>query len=207
MKIVDKKLFVGLFLAFISATVVGTLSHEFGHHIVAKSLGFKAKISYGSTSFEPTNQNKIVNATEDFYVTLGGPLQTLITGTIGFILLIIFRKSFVTKTKLLSWQWLVIFLSLFWLRQTACFFMRIAVYLIKGKLSNNGDEIDIASYLQLPNLTIEIITAIIGIIVLSIIIFKFIPPSQRLTFIISGLNGGMVGAILWLSLFGKYILP
>ncbi len=34
-KNMDKKLFIGLFFSFIAATIIGTLSHEFGHYFAA----------------------------------------------------------------------------------------------------------------------------------------------------------------------------
>jgi hypothetical protein len=51
------------------------------------------------------------------------------------------------------------------------------------------------------------LTAIFGIIVLTVVVFKFIPTQQRLTFIASGLIGGVSGYILWLHLLGQIIMP
>src|SRR6185503_3833515 len=42
----DKKLFAMLVAAFVFATIIGTLSHEFGHYIVARVLGQRASIHY-----------------------------------------------------------------------------------------------------------------------------------------------------------------
>jgi hypothetical protein len=50
-------------------------------------------------------------------------------------------------------------------------------------------------------------TALIGIIILAVVIFKFIPIKQRLTFMAAGLAGGVTGFVLWLILFGKMIMP
>jgi hypothetical protein len=52
-----------------------------------------------------------------------------------------------------------------------------------------------------------ILAGCIGLIVLAIVVFKFIPKQQRLTFLIAGLLGGMSGSYLWMDLIGKYILP
>ncbi len=36
-------------------TVVGTLSHEYGHIVVAKYLGYETKLHYGSMNYEDTS--------------------------------------------------------------------------------------------------------------------------------------------------------
>lgn len=207
MKIFDKRLFTGLFFVFIAATVVGTISHEFGHYLVAKWLGYTAKMSYASTYWIPVNATAQSLPENSFYITLGGPVQTMLTGTIGLLLLFIHRRSFISIDKLSTGQWVMIFLSLFWLRQAANLVTCLYGYFVAGQFSLRGDELQIANYLYLPNWTILIVTAVIGALVLAVIIFKFIPVKQRFTFIISGLAGGIAGYTFWIILFGKYIMP
>ncbi|MFT3912063.1 MAG: hypothetical protein QM737_21740 [Ferruginibacter sp.] len=205
MKTFDKKLFIVLFFAFIAATVIGTLSHESGHYFTAKYWGYDARIGYGYTALA-CDTTKVRAPHSGFYITLAGPLQTVITGTIGFVLLIVFRSSFFNKEKLAAWQWLLIFIALFWLRQPANLFTYVLLNII-GEDPGGGDETSIAYHFQIPEWTIITSTGIIGAAVLLIIILKFIPVKQRLTFIISGLVGGLTGGYLWLGLLGKYILP
>ncbi|HXD93697.1 MAG TPA: hypothetical protein VNX01_10815 [Bacteroidia bacterium] len=202
-----KRLFIGLFLAFIVATIIGTISHELGHYFVAKLFGYKAEINYAYTYWTPDNPDEIVPLDNVFFITLGGPMQSMLTGTMGLILLYIFRNLFDIMHRLTFGQWTIIFLSLFWLRPTANLFTWIVGYILTGQFSSNGDEVELAKYLQLPNWTILTLTAIIGIIVLTVIVFKFIPTKQRMTFLISGLTGGITGYFLWLMLLGKYIMP
>jgi hypothetical protein len=110
-----------LSITFIVFTVVGTISHEYGHIIVAKYLGYETELYYGSMSYNHSqeeikfeeiykkNKSSIQNK-EDFpekatyqrlvkklyydnlFITIGGPVQTILTGTIGFILLL-FRRQ------------------------------------------------------------------------------------------------------------------
>lgn len=47
----DKKLFFYLIVGFIITTIIGTVSHEFGHFAVAEYLGYDAKISYAYTNY------------------------------------------------------------------------------------------------------------------------------------------------------------
>jgi hypothetical protein len=201
---INRQLLLYLTIGFIIATVIGTLTHEFGHYIIAKCLGYEAHINYAHTQLNP---NQKINTTDSFLITLGGPFETMLTGTIGLTLLFSFRKSFLTVQQLSFGQWTLIFISLFWLRQTANFFVWVGGYLFSGQFSNRPDEIHLAQYFELPNWTISSLTAIFGIIVLTVVVFKFIPTQQRLTFIASGLIGGVSGYILWLHLLGQIIMP
>ena len=203
----DKKNFIALFLSFIAATIVGTLSHEFGHYIVAKYFGFDAELHYSSTSWRSPDSHNPITTGYPLAITLGGPIQTMLTGTIGIVLLYLHRNDFFKADKLSFQQWLIIFISLFWLRQTANLFTWLVSYLLNGKFSSHGDEIQIANYYDMPNWTIITFTALIGILLLALITFKFIPLKQRKTFLSSGLTGGIAGYIFWLVLFGKYIMP
>ena len=112
MKTIDKRLFIGISLTFISLTIIGTLLHESGHYIILKYLGYNAKISYSSTYWIPSNDEASLSEKENFYIALGGPLQSMLTGTIGFLLVIFYRKQYTSVAKLAIWQWIQVFLSL-----------------------------------------------------------------------------------------------
>ena len=147
-----------LTIGFILFTVIGTISHEYGHIIVAKSFGYETTLHYGSMNYLPKGylEDKDVIAVRDLtkdyvdieydswpkdikekteeynnilqkrywnkksnsglLVTVGGPLQTTLTGTIGLLILLWRRKS-IYKNGLKVLDWLAIFLSLFWLRE------------------------------------------------------------------------------------------
>lgn len=202
----DRQLFIWLFFSFIVATIIGTLTHECGHYYIAEFLGYDAHITYNYTSWVKSNPNQVINPTDNFWMLLGGPLETMLTGTIGIALLFSIQKSIDKVSGLSLQQWLFVFVSLFWLRQPANFFAWVGSYFLYGKFSERADEIKLSRYLQIPDWTIITMTATIGIIVLAVIIFKFIPIKQRVTFIISGLAGGTVGYILWFQLLGPMIL-
>jgi hypothetical protein len=109
-------------------TVVGILTHEFGHYSVSKILGYEANIDYQSSSFWDDDFNEYVKDTygkysneikndlaflekdkyekavqkyhsDTFWIILGGPLETILTGSIGFMLLLIYRKRFITSEQ------------------------------------------------------------------------------------------------------------
>jgi hypothetical protein len=232
----DFRLFVMLAIGFIAFTIIGTVSHESGHYIVAKCLGYEARINYGSTSwYDKKNEiffkshwrlyQKQIKAKQkfpdkerwdsltlkrqhaSFWITLGGAMQTMLTGTIGLIFLLFLRRRYFSSKKLSFLLWLLIFITLFWLRQAANFFVGATILLLHGSVRSHSDEFRLARYLNIPQWTILIITASIALIILAIVIFKFIPIKQRLTFMAAGLVGGVSGYLLWLILFGKFIMP
>ncbi|RRA95777.1 hypothetical protein [Paenimyroides viscosum] len=205
---IDFKLLFSLIITFVLFTIIGTVSHETGHYLVAKIVGLDAIVHYGSTSIIiPDDFDDIITKSELLLVTLGGPLQTIFTGTLGLLLLLYNRKKIISLKKLKIIHWFYIFLSLFWLRQTFNFITLITKYFIKGRYSKQMDEIKLARNLDIHDFSILIPTAFIGLLVAFYIIFKYIPYNQRFTFILSGLIGGILGFYFWLILFGKFILP
>jgi len=196
-----------LILGFMASTIIGTISHEAGHYITAKALGYHARINYMSTIVILLINGKLTDPKERMLITLGGPVQTILTGTIGLVLLFFFRRSFQSASKLNLKQWLIIFITLFWLRQTANFVIWVSNYFINGQFLTRGDEVKLARYFGLPEATIVTITALAGAIILFTVIFKFIPIAQRFTFILAGLFGGIAGYLLWFGGLGEMIMP
>jgi hypothetical protein len=205
----DQRLFAALFFGFIVATVVGTLSHELGHYLTARLQGYEASLSFAYTHIAiPSPAPDASRTAHDYFLfTCAGPLQTLLTGTIGSLLLILNRRSIQAADKLSPGQWILVFLSLFWLREPANLAMLICKYIMTGEIPGEGDEIEIARYLDLPAVSILISCALIGLIICVVVVFRFIPYKQRLTFLLAAFTGSLTGYVFWLMLFGKYILP
>jgi len=202
---IDKHLFIWLFLSFIGATVVGTLSHELGHYVLAESLGYDAQIHYGAMGVVQSPVDS--RPSDGFWITFGGPLQTMLTGSIGLFLIFLYRDRFRGAESLAVWQWVMVFIALFWLRQTANLATWIGGYLWRGSWSSRGDEIRLAKDLGIHEWTILSFTGLIGLSVLALVIFMVIPVKQRWTFILAGLFGGITGYILWLHVLGRIVLP
>lgn len=238
-----------LIIGFISFTVIGTISHEYGHIIVAKSFDYETKLHYGSMNYYPKGylEDKDVIAvkslTKDFVsidydlwpkdvkekteefnkilkkrywndssnkgllVTIGGPLQTMLTGTLG-LLILLWRRDFISKNGMKPLDWLAIFLSLFWLREVFNLVTSIGGELISPNGNwFGGDELHISQGLNLWNGTIPIVLATIGFTISLYVIFRILPKKIRLTFILSGFIGGITGFILWMNIIGPKILP
>lgn len=233
---IDKNKYLILSVVFILFTVVGTISHELGHIAVAKWLGYKTSLHYGYMNFDKselearlmdiyTENSAAIENGDDFeekaeyeskvktytdhllLVRIGGPVQTMLTGLIG-LLIVLRRRTRIATYGLKFLDWLAIFLSLFWLRQVFNLVYSIAFGIIRpGSGYFGGDEMLISLYYSLPPGVIPIITAIAGLFLVSFIVFKIIPNQLRQTFIFSGLTGGIVGFVLWIFILGPIVLP
>jgi hypothetical protein len=209
--VIDKKLFFLLFAGFVLATVVGTVSHEYGHYLISRLLGYKGQhISYAFTTigynavYTSTHFDKTKN--DPLLFTIGGPLATIMVGTFGFLLLCLRYTQTTYKQKLPLQQWLLIFLALFWLRELFNFVCATTVA-ITGNYTPNGDEFWIAKHLNWNGWVLSGLLAFFALAVLLLITFRFIPLSQRFTFLTGGFLGGIAGAIFWLVLLGPVLMP
>jgi hypothetical protein len=230
------KFAVIIYFTFILFTTIGTLSHEFGHFIVGRYLGYESTIHYGFTksgdnplleskgdSIYQRNKEAIqaqrdypdkpkmlklfkINTDNHFWIISGGPFSTMLTGTIGLVLIIFIRKKHQFASKLS--HWLCLFFALTWGRQPTNLLAWILGKPINGSSVSNGDEIKLAKYyLEIPDGTIIWITGILGLFVGGYVILKFVPRDKLITFLISGFLGGVSGIILWLKILGPIVLP
>ena len=233
---IDTKYLIYFCIGFMLFTVIGTVSHEYGHLVIAELLGEDTALFYGSmTHNNPVlsqwyfdtyhaNTEAITNGSSfpdkiifneidrlvrrhGFLILCGGPLQTMLTGSIGFFILLYRRKN----NRLGSFKfidWMAIFLSLFWLRQVFNLVMSVSTELVFPNGSFfGGDERKIANYLDLWQGSVALPTASIGFIITWIVIFRYIPRYYRTTFILGGLIGGIVGYLLWFHVFGPILIP
>ena len=246
---IDIKHLIFITLGFVLFTIIGTVSHEYGHIIVAKTLGYETTLHYGSMNSYPkgySNDKDVIafkNLTKDYvdvkydswpkelkdkaqeyknilekrywneksnndlFITIGGTLQTTLTGTIG-LLILIWRRKIICKKGMRTLDWLVVFLSLFWLREVFNLVTSIGGELISPNGTwFGGDELYISRDLNLWSGTIPIILATIGTVIAIYVVFKIIPKKIRLTFILSGFVRAIMGFILWMHIIGPKILP
>ena len=82
-----------------------------------------------------------------------------------------------------------------------------AGYLSDPNFSSGNDEIRLANYFDINKFSFTLPAAVIASLILAFVVFKVIPPTQRLTFMISGLIGGFLGFYLWLHLLGPILMP
>jgi len=231
-----------IFFAFILFTIIGTLSHEYGHITVAKYFGYETHLNYGSSSFfqkgyfedkdvkeineiskeysdskyeELPKELKLKveelwikinkkfprNRSNDFWVTIGGPVQTLITSFIGLLVLFIRQKKW--KNKFMVIDWFAVFMSLFALREVFNFIQALYNSIIHSQSNFHTDEFRISRYLDLNEWVIPSFTLVLGIVISYYVIFNVIPVKYRYTFILSGLIGGISGFAIWYGFLGN----
>lgn len=234
----DAILGIQLFLGFVFFTIVGTLSHELGHIAFAKAQGFETSLHYGYMNFDigpiPQDIEEIAltykqelskgldfpkkerweqvlkeRQMQDFWVTLGGPFQTVLFGTIGCILLFVKRKKLQEKGfKLIDW--IFVFLSLFWLREWFNPLTGLVHGIMRGDydpFKGSGDELRLARFLGWWEGSIALFLGFIAFVIALWVVFKMVPKPLRFTFIISGLTGGIFGFFFWLQWVGPLVLP
>lgn len=222
-----------IILSFILFTIIGTLTHEAGHIVPAKILGYQTTLHYGSMEWdgeflkyskalykkyatadkipqyesEHLNKLKSNEKNDNFWILIGGPLQTMFTGMLG-IFILFRRKHTLNKTPFGMINWLGVFLSLFWSRQIFNFLIGGFTFLSGRKNTPfGGDEAVISEQLYLPSGTVGIITAILAIVICSIIVFRIVPRQDRKVFITSGILGSVLGYAIWFEWIGPWILP
>ncbi|MFK7747582.1 MAG: hypothetical protein AB8B65_04275 [Kordia sp.] len=137
------------------------------------------------------------------YVTIGGPAQTILTCFIGLFILAYRSRNREENFKIIDW--VAVFMSLFILREVFNTVMAAGSYLIKGANNFSGDEFRISTQLGFNQWTIPIMTAVLGAIIASFVIFMIVPRKYRFTFITAGFLGSIVGFILWFNYLGPWL--
>ncbi|MEE9348518.1 MAG: hypothetical protein V3U80_00560 [Flavobacteriaceae bacterium] len=226
--------FIGSFTLF---TIIGTVSHEYGHILAAKSVGYETTLHYGSMSSKPKGKSELYELYQTYrkeidtnvvfpdesrykelrkkansnslLITFGGPLQTMLTGILGLLILFI-RKKKVAVSGFKLTDWFAVFLALFWMREVFNLAMGLASGIIKGNgnyFGTQGDEVNLSRHLNLYEGAIPLLFGSIGLLISLYVIFKIIPLKFRFTFIIAGLIGGISGFVLWFYYLGPIVLP
>ena len=195
------KLFSFWLLGFLICTIIGTLSHELGHVYVAHQLGFETELHYSSMNWGGREASNI----EIFWIAFGGPLQTMLTGSVGFWYCL--GNKEIKKYGIKFRHWVGIFLGLFWLRPVFILLQGIYFKIIGAHETYfAGDEAKLAERLGWPLGTLSILFAAIGIIICSYLVFRVVPKQWRISFIISGIIGSLSGFWLWMNYLGPKLM-
>ena len=214
---------------------IGTLTHECGHIAVAKYFGRTTQLHYASMDHDRElydsiqtlyYQNKwaIDNdidyeqkelfrrlnksfVSQNMWISWGGPIQTMLFGFLGCIILWVRRKKRQAEGFTL-WDWGAVFLALFWLREIANLVLSLSkgVFCLSGNCFG-GDEKRLSIGLGLWEGTLPILFGLIGLTVSLWVVFRVVPISVRFTFILSGFSGGSLGWLLWMKILGPVLLP
>ena len=155
-----------------------------------------------------------LDAQQRFWFTFWGPVETMITGSIGFLLLWLNRDKRLS-TELPLRVWICVYLCFFWSRQVFNFLSWIGTYIFTGHISAGGDEVKLSRYLSSAgdNATVlqlgwfGFVTAVIAAVILLWATFTIVPKQQRFSFIIAGIVGSLSGFAIWFKWLGPVILP
>jgi hypothetical protein len=183
--------------ALLPMAPLGTLAHETGHWLVARALGCPATLHFARTSTH-------CPATWEGLVALGGPAQTLLTGTLGVVGLLWLRDRPFGRAHL---PWL--FLGLFWSRQVfnaAAWTVFWVFELAPPTQLAQGDAFRIAAWLGLPSTAWLYGTALLGLLALAWML-RLLPRSQQVPFAVGGGTGSLLGYALWMQVLGPVLLP
>ncbi len=193
--------------------VVLILSHELAHFIVSKTFGYSPALSYDHTDFgfpKASNSAGIIYHVpiyHQIWILAAGPLLTMIIGSVGMLLLFIYRTPERRNELLTKREWLLVLIASFWVRQMIngiIWFFRIG---FSYKISLRSDEMKISGLLDWPLWSIFIPSAVLAAIIFGVLILKFIPLNYRLSYLLAVLTGGIMVELLWLQWVGPVVLP
>jgi len=137
--------------------------------------------------------------------TLGGPLQTMLTGTIGVAgLLYIRMRTAVDAYKPKHLLWLT--LAFFWSRAVFNEVLLWGNYLINNQWARSGDETKLFTYFNMPQIYGHLILFCVSSAILLWVTFGIL-QQHRKQFIIWGAVGSLCGGLLWVYIVGKYVMP
>ena len=214
----------------ICVVILGTLSHEFGHYVMAKHLGYESSFNYAHTIYVDKDNTEFVKYSyrkyqnyinnelsfpnsdkfyflknkyfrDGFLITLNGVLTTLILGITGLIIAI-----YADKRNYKNFTYLGTFFCLFILRQPCNFFMGLLNNLVLNK-PNHSDEIRLANILQIPSLSLEFITSLLAIVVYKRLLNLNAFKNDKLNLTFHIFLGGIIGYYFWLYKYGPVLIP
>lgn len=224
----------GIVLAFITCTILGTMTHELGHIAVAQSLGYQTELHYASMEWYDTElrhhrdslsqlleqptisaartkeleaafaQTFLKERIPALLITMGGPAQTLFFGLIGFIVLLYRRK----EPSFTYTDWGLVFLTLFLSRMIANPVISATLFFLgKSESLITGDEQNVARLLRIDSVFISGPLFLISLACCSYTLFWLIPKQHRLRFFTWGLIGSGLGFVIWMIVLGPSLLP
>lgn len=187
-------------IGFFCCIILGTLTHELGHVIAARLLGYDTILHFGSMNWYKDNidMENIAPISHRIIVNIGGIITTIGIGSLSFLMLL-------NMLSLQKKYYIFLFLSLFWTRQIVNVLMGLGNYLLYKNSIWGGDELQLAKLLNLPDGFFNILLFVIAVFICGFIFIKKI--EDKLPFLIASIIGGIGGFVLWFSFLGPILLP
>lgn len=201
-----------IFIFFFVAAIAGTLLHECGHALVAVLFGFHPEVHYAyCTSLSEADREAVQQGLliyrqypESIWITLGGPLQTIITGTAGIAGLLILRSKTAIdayNSKHLLWIVLAYFHSR-WVMNSAGILYKIYV----SGSDSHSDEVRLFKHWNIDVATGTWVLLIISSLLLAYVTFILVRKHRWPLIVLGGL-GSIAGGWFWLVWAGPVLMP
>ena len=145
--------------------------------------------------------------TDRLQILAGGPLQTMLFGTIGWLLLIRSRRKHpYERLSIFQWGWVL--LALFWSRELFNAISGVIRTLLSpSTIHLNGDELRMAGILNWPSWSLAAVCAGLSLGIMLHICLVLIPRKQLVSLLVAALLGCSLGFYGWIYEMGPRILP
>lgn len=201
-----------IFLYFFIAAIAGTLLHECGHALASMYFGFHPQIHYSfcekmsAAEWDAVDKGLLVFKPypHAIWITLGGPLQTLFTGTVGIVGLCILRRRAVIDAGK-AWHLFWIVLAFFHSRWVINSIGILYKHYVTGKHSN-ADEVKLMRYWNIDIATGTWAMLLVSCALLAYITFVLV-KKHRWQLIVFGGAGSVAGGWFWLKWAGPVLMP
>lgn len=187
-------------LLFVPMGALGTMLHELGHWAVAEALGCPATLHYGWTHLECAPLSESAST----LVTLGGPVQTMVTGTLGLGLLWRLRGQAWGGRHLVA-----LLMALFWSREVfnaAAYVVFRVGGMVPAERLVQGDELKLGLALGGPPELVLAVTGLVGALAVLWVALE-VRRSERVPLVVGGGVGSLLGFALWMQIVGPVLLP
>jgi hypothetical protein len=188
-----------LLVPFLCAFLAGPafiFLHEWGHYIMARSLGWRARMHYAETKFDVPSEK--FSPRNDMLVSSAGPFLGAVVATAGFVYLHRSRRHRPQAIATFG-DWVATTCVLNVGRWLRCF---------AGSPSRPvpDDEAYISRAMGLPGWFLPYFLGVVAIIVI-VATIRLHPPRARLVPFLASAVGGVAGAVLWMNVAGPILLP
>jgi hypothetical protein len=201
-----------IFFAFALAAIPGTLEHELGHYIAARAQGFDAEIHYGFTTVRnyrelieiaELNGTTIELSKKFNYNTLGGPIMTMLTGTVGIlVLLMLRRRNTIDAYNPLHLFWIIV--ALCWSREIYTASFGLYDHIMRNTCGS--DETWLVAYYHISPWLAFITLFMVSFAICAWVCFGLV-QRHRWPLFFYGIAGSLAGAALWFGWLGRVLLP
>lgn len=183
---------------------MGTLGHELGHFLAATWSGCEPVLHYQSVS--PGCAATGISPTLRLLGVAAGPISSVLTGSIGMVLLARWRRR---HPRLDLTGVTLTIVALFWSRPLFNLFVHVgglAVGALSWSAVGRSDEARLSTALGLPVFTVGGGSAVLAAAVCAWTALQ-VPAPDRASWGVGAVVGSLVGFAVWMAVLGPAWLP